>query len=295
MGSRATTKRVFSSELRRFGTAVGLFRLARSGRLPLFPSEETEQFRGAGRKSRLALPPRCRLFSVIQFPGSLDDRDMRFAFDSVLKTSAQLVWHKESELPTETRAVVLPGGFSYGDYLRCGAMAQYSPVMAAVKRFAEAGGPVLGVCNGFQVLCESGLLPGALLRNQDLHFGCEFVNLRVERATPPFTSRAVAGQVLCIPIKNGEGAYYAASEELARLEANGQIALRYCDESGAIEATSNPNGSVANIAGITNERGNVLGLMPHPEHAIEAVVGGTDGLFLLGSLVDAVRSAEPAR
>jgi phosphoribosylformylglycinamidine synthase len=235
------------------------------------------------------------LFSVIQFPGSLDDRDMRFAFDSVLKASAQLVWHKEPELPPETSAVVLPGGFSYGDYLRCGAMAQYSPVMAAVKRFAEAGGPILGVCNGFQVLCEAGLLPGALLRNQDLHFGCEFVNLRVERATPPFTSRAVAGQVLCIPIKNGEGAYFVAPEELARLEANGQIALRYCDENGAIEVTSNPNGSVANIAGITNERGNVLGLMPHPEHAIEAAVGGTDGLFLLGSLVDAVRSAESGR
>jgi phosphoribosylformylglycinamidine synthase I len=234
------------------------------------------------------------LFSVIQFPGSLDDRDMRFAFDSVLKTSAGLVWHKEPELPPETRAVVLPGGFSYGDYLRCGAMAQYSPVMAAVKRFAEAGGPVLGVCNGFQVLCESGLLPGALLRNQDLHFGCEFVNLRVERAAAPFTSRADAGQVLCIPIKNGEGAYFASPEELARLEANGQIALRYCDESGAIEAASNPNGSLANIAGVTNERGNVLGLMPHPEHAIEAAVGGTDGLFLLGSLVDAVCSAESA-
>ncbi len=235
------------------------------------------------------------MFSVIQFPGSLDDRDIRFAFDSVLKTSARLVWHKEPELPPETRAVVLPGGFSYGDYLRCGAMAQYSPVMAAVKRFAEAGGPVLGVCNGFQVLCESGLLPGALLRNQDLHFGCEFVHLRVERAAPPFSARAVSGQVLCIPIKNGEGAYFAAPEELARLEANGQIALRYCDESGAIYAASNPNGSMANIAGITNERGNVLGLMPHPEHAIEAAVGGTDGLFLLGSLVDAVCSAESAR
>ncbi len=234
------------------------------------------------------------MFSVIQFPGSLDDRDMRFAFDSVLKTSAQLVWHKEPELPPETRAVVLPGGFSYGDYLRCGAMAQYSPVMAAVKRFAEAGGPVLGVCNGFQVLCESGLLPGALLRNQDLHFDCEFVNLRVERATAPFTSRADTGQVLRIPIKNGEGAYFAAPDDLARLEANGQVALRYCVESGAVDEASNPNGSLANIAGITNERGNVLGMMPHPEHAIEAAIGGTDGLFVLGSLVDAVRSAGSA-
>jgi phosphoribosylformylglycinamidine synthase len=235
------------------------------------------------------------LFSVIQFPGSLDDRDMRFAFDSVLKASARLVWHKESELPPETRAVVLPGGFSYGDYLRCGAMAQYSPVMAAVKRFAEAGGPVLGVCNGFQVLCEAGLLPGALLRNQDLHFGCDFVNLRVERAMSPFTARAATAQVLRIPIKNGEGAYFAAPDDLARLEANGQVALRYCDENGVVDGASNPNGSLANIAGITNERGNVMGLMPHPEHAIEAAVGGTDGLFLLGSLVDAVREAESAR
>jgi phosphoribosylformylglycinamidine synthase len=220
---------------------------------------------------------------------------MRFALDSVLKASARLVWHKEPELPPGTRAVVLPGGFSYGDYLRCGAMAQYSPVMAAVRRFAAAGGPVLGVCNGFQVLCESGLLPGALLRNQNLHFDCEFVNLRVERAKPPFSSRAVAGQVLRIPIKNGEGAYFAAPEVLSQLEANGQIVLRYCDESGAAAEASNPNGSLANIAGITNQRGNVFGLMPHPEHAVEAAIGGTDGRFLLGSLVDAVRGAEPTR
>jgi phosphoribosylformylglycinamidine synthase len=217
---------------------------------------------------------------------------MRFALDSVLKASARLVWHKETQLPSETRGVVLPGGFSYGDYLRCGAMAKYSPVMAAVRRFADAGGPVLGVCNGFQVLCESGLLPGALLRNRNLHFGCEFVHLRVERARPPFTSRAVDGQVLRIPIKNGEGAYYAAPEELARLEANGQVALRYCGENGLVDEASNPNGSLANIAGIANLRGNVLGLMPHPEHAVEAAVGGTDGRFLLGSLVDAVRGAE---
>jgi phosphoribosylformylglycinamidine synthase I len=225
------------------------------------------------------------LFSVIQFPGSLDDRDMRFAFDSVLKASAQLVWHKETQLPSETRGVVLPGGFSYGDYLRCGAMAKYSPVMAAVRRFADAGGPVLGVCNGFQVLCESGLLPGALLRNRNLHFGCEFVYLRVERARPPFTSRAVDGQVLRIPIKNGEGAYYAAPEELARLEANGQIALRYCDENGVVDEASNPNGSLANIAGISNVRGNVLGLMPHPEHAVDPDVGPTGGQPLFASLL----------
>jgi phosphoribosylformylglycinamidine synthase I len=228
------------------------------------------------------------LFSVIQFPGSLDDRDMRFAFESVLKAPAQLVWHKDVELPSDTACVALPGGFSYGDYLRCGAMAKYSPVMAAVKRFAEAGGLVLGVCNGFQVLCESGLLPGAVLRNQRLHFICDFVNLRVEDATAPFFSRATAGQLLRIPIKHGEGAYHVAPDELERMEAGGQIAVRYCDEVGAITAESNPNGSRNNIAGIRNERGNVFGLMPHPEHAVESLIGGTDGLAILGSLVDSV-------
>jgi phosphoribosylformylglycinamidine synthase I len=201
------------------------------------------------------------------------------------------VWHKESELPSQTGCVVLPGGFSYGDYLRCGAMAKYSPVMGAVRRFAEAGGLVLGVCNGFQVLCESGLLPGALLRNQHLHFVCDFVNLRVERAVAPFLSRAAPGQVLRMPIKNGEGAYFIAPEELARLERNDQVVLRYCDASGSVSDVTNPNGSLGCIAGITNERGNVFGLMPHPEHAVEAAIGGTDGLFLLGSLVDAVRAA----
>jgi phosphoribosylformylglycinamidine synthase len=230
------------------------------------------------------------LFSVIQFPGSLDDRDMRFALDGVLKASAQLVWHDESELPSQTSCVVLPGGFSYGDYLRCGAMAKYSPVMAAVARFADSGGLVLGVCNGFQVLCESGLLPGALLRNQHLHFVCDFVDLRVERAAAPFLTRATPGQVLRMPIKNGEGAYFTSPEEIARLEQNGQILLRYCDESGSVDDAANPNGSIGGIAGISNERGNVMGLMPHPEHAVEPAIGGTDGLFLLGSLVDAVRA-----
>ena len=225
------------------------------------------------------------MFAVIQFPGSLDDRDMRFALDSVLKTSARLVWHKESELPSETSCVVLPGGFSYGDYLRCGAMAKYSPVMAAVARFADTGGLVLGVCNGFQVLCESGLLPGALLRNRHLHFVCDFVNLRVERAGAPFLSRAAPGQILRMPIKNGEGAYHAAPEELARLEQNDQIVLRYCDASGSVSEVTNPNGSIGCIAGITNERGNVFGLMPHPEHAVEKVLGGEDGLRIFNALI----------
>jgi len=235
------------------------------------------------------------LFSVIQFPGSNDDRDMRFAMKSVLGAEARLVWHKDAELPAGTAAVLCPGGFSYGDYLRCGAMAQYSPIMAAVKRFAAAGGPVVGVCNGFQVLCESGLLPGALIRNHHLHFICDFVHLRVERAGTLFTGRATAGQLLRIPIKHGEGAYFATAPEIARLEERGQIFLRYCDANGAVSEAANPNGSVANIAGVMNERGNVFGLMPHPEHAVEAGIGGVDGRVLLGSLVDALRGKEALR
>jgi phosphoribosylformylglycinamidine synthase len=228
------------------------------------------------------------VFSVIQFPGSNDDRDMRFALKAVLGAEARLVWHKDSELPAGTAAVLCPGGFSYGDYLRCGAMAQYSPIMAAVKRFADAGGPVIGVCNGFQVLCESGLLPGALIRNHHLHFVCDFVHVRVERAGTLFTSRAREGQVLRIPIKHGEGAYFATPELLAGLEERGQIFLRYCDAEGLVSDAANPNGSVGSVAGVSNERGNVFGLMPHPEHAVEGRIGGGDGRVLLGSLIDGV-------
>jgi len=229
------------------------------------------------------------LFAVVQFPGSNDDRDMRFALKSVLGADARLVWHAEAELPPGTRAVLLPGGFSYGDYLRCGAMARFSPIMGAVRRFAEAGGPMLGTCNGFQVLCEAGLLPGVLRRNRDLHFVCDFVHVRVERAAAPFTSRARPGQVLRLPVKHGEGAFCASREELARLEANGQVVLRYCDASGA--PGGNPNGALHDIAGIRNEAGNVFGLMPHPEHAVEGAIGGRDGVVILGSLVDAVAAA----
>jgi phosphoribosylformylglycinamidine synthase len=229
------------------------------------------------------------LFAVVQFPGSNDDRDMRFALKSVLGADARLVWHADAELPPGTRAVLLPGGFSYGDYLRCGAMARFSPIMGAVRRFAEAGGPVLGTCNGFQVLCEAGLLPGVLRRNRDLHFVCDFVHVRVERAAAPFTSRARPGQVLRLPVKHGEGAFCASREELARLEANGQVVLRYCDASGA--PGGNPNGALHDVAGIRNEAGNVFGLMPHPEHAVEGAIGGRDGAVILGSLLDAVAAA----
>lgn len=228
------------------------------------------------------------MFAVIQFPGSNDDRDMLFAMKSVLGAPARLVWHQQAELPAGTQAVLLPGGFSYGDYLRCGAMARFSPIMAAVKRFADAGGPVLGTCNGFQVLCEAGLLPGVLVRNRDLHFVCETVHLSVEVAAPPFTSRARVGQVLRIPVKHGEGCYFAAPEVLDALEREGGVVLRYVGPDGLPRADASPNGSLRDIAGIRNARGNVFGLMPHPEHAVEQALGGTDGALILGSLIDFV-------
>jgi len=232
------------------------------------------------------------VFAVIQFPGSNDDRDMQRAIRYALGAEAALVWHKETALPPDTRAVLLPGGFSYGDYLRCGAMARFSPVMAAVRRFADAGGPVLGTCNGFQVLCESGLLPGALLRNGGLDFVCDpELCVRVEQAAAPFTSRATAGQVLTIPIKHGEGRFSIESDALAQLEANGQVVLRYCDANGKVSDAANPNGSIANIAGVRNAAGNVMGLMPHPEHAADPLTGRTDGLVILGSLFDALERA----
>jgi phosphoribosylformylglycinamidine synthase subunit PurQ / glutaminase len=231
------------------------------------------------------------LLSVIQLPGSNDDRDMRFAMKAVLGCDTRLVWHKDAELPSGTQAVLIPGGFSYGDYLRAGAMAAASPVMAAVKRFAEAGGPVLGVCNGFQILCESGLLPGVLIRNHHLHFVCDFVHVRVEQARAPFTSRVREGTVLRLPIKHGEGAYFADAPTLDALEERGQVLLRYCDAHGNVGTESNPNGALREIAGLSNPRGNVFGMMPHPEHAVEAAIGGTDGLAILGSLADAVRNA----
>lgn len=220
------------------------------------------------------------MFAVLQFPGSNDDRDMCFAMKTVLGADAQLVWHKQAELPAETRGVLLPGGFSYGDYLRAGAMARFSRIIADLLRFAARGGPVLGTCNGFQILCEAGLLPGVLIRNQALHFVCDFVEVRVERSVAPFTSRAAEGQLLRLPIKHGEGAYFAPPEVLEDLEARGQVILRY--------SNGNPNGSLADIAGIVNREGNVFGLMPHPEHAVEQALGGTDGALLLGSMIDSL-------
>jgi phosphoribosylformylglycinamidine synthase I len=221
------------------------------------------------------------LVAVVVFPGSNDDRDAQLALDR-LGADAQRVWHTEHALPAGTAAVVLPGGFSYGDYLRCGAIARFSPVLRAVVEFARDGGPVLGICNGFQILTEAGLLPGVLRPNESLSFVCRDVPVVVEAADSPLLSRCGRGQHLTIPVKHGEGCWFGDGELVAELEANGQIALRYAP--GA-----NPNGSVADVAGVLNAEGNVLGLMPHPEHAVDPLLGSVDGALILGSLVDAAR------
>jgi phosphoribosylformylglycinamidine synthase I len=219
--------------------------------------------------------------AVLVFPGSNDDRDAELALTS-LGADATRVWHSDAELPAETAAVVLPGGFSYGDYLRCGAIARFSPIMGAVVRFAGDGGLTLGICNGFQILTEARLLPGALRPNASLSFVCRDVSLRVERSDTPFTSRCEPGQTLTIPVKNGEGCWFADPDLLAELESNGQILARYAEG-------ENPSGAVADVAGVTNADGNVFGLMPHPEHAVDALLGSADGALILGSLVDAAR------
>ena len=217
--------------------------------------------------------------AVIQFPGSNDDRDAVWALKA-LGADASLVWHADAELPDGTGAVVLPGGFSYGDYLRCGAIARFAPIMDAVARFAADGGYVLGICNGFQILCEAGLLPGVLRPNASLSFICRDVSMRVARNDTPFTSRCAAGQSLVIPIKHGEGAWYAPPELVEELDARGQLLLRY---------EENPNGATADVAGLINEAGNVMGLMPHPEHAVDSLTGpSADGLGFFASVVASV-------
>jgi phosphoribosylformylglycinamidine synthase len=223
---------------------------------------------------------------VITFPGSQDDRDALLALES-LGAEAVQIWHADDDL-RGAGAVVLPGGFSYGDYLRAGALARFSPAMESVARFAADGGLVLGICNGFQILCEAGLLPGALRPNISLSFVCSDARLRVERSDTLFTSRCVEGQELVIPVKHGEGCWYADPNLLAELESNDQIVLRYVGE--------NPNGSLADVAGVVNRSGNVLGLMPHPEHAVDPLLGPSDGALVLGSLIAAVadRSAVAA-
>jgi phosphoribosylformylglycinamidine synthase len=226
-------------------------------------------------------------FAVVVFPGSNCDHDAYHAAKHVLREDARFVWHKETSLG-EADVVILPGGFSHGDYLRTGAIARFSPVMAAVRAFADRGGPVLGICNGFQVLLECGLLPGAMLRNRDVRFHCDMVGVRVERTDTPFTRLARPGQLLRIPIAHGEGNYFAPPEILADLEANHRVVFRYADAAGEATDAANPNGSVHNIAGICSEGRNVVGLMPHPERACEPALGSEDGLLLFRSVVESL-------
>jgi phosphoribosylformylglycinamidine synthase len=226
-------------------------------------------------------------FAVIVFPGSNCDHDAYHAARHVLGQAAAFVWHKETSLQGAD-VVILPGGFSHGDYLRTGAIARFSPVMTTVAQFAAEGGPVLGICNGFQVLLEAGMLPGAMLRNRDLKFHCEYVGVRVEQTDTPFTSRARIGQVLHIPIAHGEGNYYAEPHVLWTLESDRRVIFRYADRDGQPTDAANPNGSLNNIAGICSERRNVVGLMPHPERACESALGSADGLVLFDSVVSSL-------
>ncbi len=226
-------------------------------------------------------------FAVVVFPGSNCDHDAYYAAKHVLGQEAAFVWHKDTRLGGAD-AVILPGGFAHGDYLRTGAIARFSPVMAAVQAFAAAGGPVVGICNGFQVLLEVGLLPGAMLRNRSLKFQCEHVYTRVEQTDTPLTLACQAGQVLHLPIAHGDGNYYAEPDVLAQLERNRQVVFRYATRDGQVTDVANPNGSANNIAGLCNEARNVVGLMPHPERACELAVGSADGLALFESVVKAV-------
>jgi phosphoribosylformylglycinamidine synthase subunit PurQ / glutaminase len=235
-------------------------------------------------------------FAVLQFPGSNGDQDVVHALRNVLGQQADLLWHKEASLGGAD-AVVVPGGFSYGDYLRTGAIARFSPVMEAVQRFAAEGGLVLGICNGFQILCEAGLLPGALIRNRSLQFRCEHIFLKTATADSPFTNRVPPDKLLRLPIAHGEGCYFADAETLARVQANNQVLWRYVNAEGQATEGANPNGSLDNIAGICNERRNVAGLMPHPERASEAILGCADGRLILESMIEGLKpkpAATPA-
>ncbi|MGH9409221.1 MAG: phosphoribosylformylglycinamidine synthase subunit PurQ [Vicinamibacterales bacterium] len=226
-------------------------------------------------------------FAVVVFPGSNCDHDTEYAITHVLGQRATLVWHKEKALG-HADAVVLPGGFAHGDYLRTGAIARFSPIMPAILDFARGGGPVLGICNGFQVLLEAGLLPGAMLRNRDLRFHCEQVGVRIEQTDTPFTASLARGQRLRLPVAHGEGNYYAEPDVIRQLESSRRVIFRYCDERGDATEAANPNGSINNIAGICSESRNVVGLMPHPERACEAGLGSGDGLALFQSAVAAL-------
>lgn len=221
--------------------------------------------------------------AILRFPGTWSERDFDHVLRNVLGVGAEILWHEDATDLSAYDAAILPGGFAYGDYLRAGAIARLSPAVAALKRFAARGGLVMGSCNGFQILCEGGLLPGALRRNDHLEFRCDWIHMRVESERSPLVA-GLGGRVLRMPIAHGEGNYYVDDATLGRLEASGQVVFRYCDAAGAITRESNPNGAVANIAGVCDERGNVLGLMPHPERCSEALLGGTDGLLVLRAL-----------
>ncbi len=227
-------------------------------------------------------------FGIVVFPGTWSDTDCYHAVKDVLGQDAAYAWHKDTDL-SPYDCIILPGGFSYGDYLRTGAVARFSPVMASVAKFAQRGGLVIGICNGFQILCEAGLLPGALMRNQHLQFRCQWTHLRVENTAMPFTSACQPGQVLRIPISHGEGNYYADASTLQAMNQRGQVLFRYCDSAGAVTQEANPNGAVENIAGVANEQGNVLGMMPHPERCCESLLGGTDGRLLFESIIASVK------
>ena len=224
-------------------------------------------------------------FGVLVFPGSNCDHDAYHVAQHVFGQEARFIWHKDTDLQGAD-VIVVPGGFSYGDHLRSGAVARFSPIMPEVVRFAEGGGLVLGICNGFQVLCESGLLPGALMRNASLRFVCKDAHLRAEQAGTPFTSAMAPGQVLRVPVAHGEGCYYASDDTLDRLEGEGRVVFRYCTADGDVTPEANPNGSARNIAGIVNESGNVLGLMPHPERCAEATLGSGDGALVFESILE---------
>ncbi|HEY9672981.1 MAG TPA: phosphoribosylformylglycinamidine synthase subunit PurQ [Waterburya sp.] len=226
-------------------------------------------------------------FGIVVFPGSNCDRDVAYVTQSLLNQPTRMVWHQETDI-SDIDVIVLPGGFSYGDYLRCGAIAQFSPVMRQVVEHVKQGKYVLGICNGFQILTETGLLPGALIRNRDLHFICDRVPVKVERTNLPWTSAYEAGQVITLPIAHGEGRYYADTDTLNALEDNGQVLFRYCTATGEAGDTQNPNGSLHNIAGICDRTGKVLGMMPHPERAADSLLGDTDGMPLFQGLLSAL-------
>ena len=228
-------------------------------------------------------------FGIVVFPGTWSETDCHYAVTDALGQQAEYVWHQDTDL-SRFDCVILPGGFSYGDYLRAGAIARFSPVMEAITEYVNTGGLVIGICNGFQVLCEAGLLPGVLMRNDHLQFRCQWVNLRVDNADTKFSRLAESGDVLKVPISHGEGNYFADAMTLAHLEANNQVVFRYCESDSTTSQPSNPNGSINNIAGIVNTRGNVLGMMPHPERCCEPLMGGEDGAVIFRSIIRSITS-----